>query len=214
MYGCIHRLSNHVEDIQIVLDTLGLGPAIVAGHSYAGSELTQLAVVDPDRIMGLIYIDAVQDITQIPDVMQAGCPAGRELEEATVRAFQNPEAYRRTQLRTSADNSSQPNASAVAIELIVANLAPPNYAEVNAPALAISYVPERIEDIFLGMADPSEACVSAAQRLTYGGIAAFAGSMRRGTVVALQNGQHNLHLVSPDELESTMRWWLANLTAK
>jgi hypothetical protein len=74
------------------------------------------------------------------------------------------------------------------MELIVANVVPPDYRNVKAPALAVSYVPERIEDIFFGMADPSRACVSAAQRLTYGGIAAFAGSMQRGTVVAIQNG--------------------------
>jgi pimeloyl-ACP methyl ester carboxylesterase len=206
-----YSLGHLVEDIQVVLDTLGVGRAIFAGHSYAGSELTQLAVVDPDRVAGLIYIDAIQDLTQIPDVMQAGCPAGREFEEAAVRTFQNPEAFLRTQRRTNADNTSRPNASAAAMEQIVSNVVPPDYANVKAPALAVSYVPERIEDIFFGVADPSQTCVSAAQRLTYGGIAAFAESMQRGTVVALQNSQHNLHLASPDELEKTMRWWLADL---
>lgn len=208
-----YALGRLVEDLQVVLDTLGVQGAILAGHSYAGSEMTRLAAEDPDRVMGLIYIDAVQDLTQIPAVAQAGCPAGSEFEEAAERAFQNPEAFRHTQRRTGADGTSQPNRSAAGLEQIMANVAPPDYAAVDAPALAVSYVPERMEDIWFGVAELSEACVSAAQRLTYGGIAAFVDGMQRGTVVAIQDGQHNLHLVAPDELEATMDEWLEDLGA-
>lgn len=206
-----YAIGRLIEDIRVVLDTLDVEHAIFTGHSYAGSEMTQLAVVDPNLVVGLIYIDAVQDLTQIPAVAQAGCPEGKKFEEAAQRSYQNPEAFRRTQQRTSADGALQPNASTTAIGQIMANIAPPNYADVKAPALAVTYVPERMEDIWFGMADPSQVCVSAAQRLIYGGIAAFAEGMQRGTVVGLQNSQHNLHLVSPDELEKAMRWWLAKL---
>jgi hypothetical protein len=82
-----------------------------------------------------------------------------------------------------------------------------DYSPVRAPALAVSYVPERSEDIFFGR-DLSDECVTAVQRITYGGLAAFAAGMQRGTVVALRDGQHNLHLVSPDALETIMRRWL------
>lgn len=206
-----YALGRLVEDLRVLLDTLGVHRAILAGHSYAGSELTRLAAEDPDRVVGLIYIDAVQDLTQASAVMRAGCPFGSEFEEAVERAIQNPEAFRRTQRRIGADGTSQPNRSAAAMGQIMANVAPPDYAAVKAPALAVSYLPKRMEDLFFGMADPSEACVSAAQRLIYGGIVAFAEGMQQGTVVALQNGQHNLHLVSPDELETAMRRWLAKL---
>lgn len=204
-------LGRLLEDIRVVLDTLKVEHAIFAGHSYAGNELTQLAVQDSNLVVGLIYIDAVQDLTQMPAVAQAGCPAGRRFEEAAQQYFQNPEAFRRTQQRTSSDSAPKPNASATAMRRIMANVAPPNYADVKAPALAVSYISKRMEDIWFEIANPSEACVSAAQRLIYGGIAAFAEGMQRGTVVALQNSQHNLHLVSPDELEKAMRRWLVKL---
>ncbi|NBC18733.1 MAG: alpha/beta fold hydrolase [Bacteroidetes bacterium] len=206
-----YALGRLVEDIRIVLDTLGVDRAFLAGHSFAGSELTRLAAEDPDRIIGLIYIDAVQDLTQVPAAMHA-CPSGPKFRDAAERAFQNPEAFRRTQRRIGADGTPQPNASAAAMQQIMPNAAPPDYAAVSAPALAVSYLPERMEDIFFGLANPSEACVSAIQRVNYGGVAAFAEGMQRGTVVALQNSQHNLHLVSPDKLEATMRWWWAKLT--
>lgn len=209
-----YALGRLVEDLRVVLDTLGVERAILAGHSYAGSEMTRLAAEDPDRVVGMIYIDAVQDLTQAPAVMQAGCPAGSEFEEAAERAFQNPEAFRHTQRRTGADGTSQPNRSAAGLEQIVAHVAPPDYAAVEVPALAVSYVPERMEDIWFGVAVLSEACVSAAQRLTYGGIAAFAEGMQRGTVVAIQDGQHNLHLVAPDELQAAMDEWLEDLGAR
>lgn len=81
-----YALGRLVEDLRVVLDTLCVQRAILAGHSYAGSEMTRLAAEDPDRGVGLIYIDAVHDLTRVPAVIQAGCPAfGREWKEAAER---------------------------------------------------------------------------------------------------------------------------------
>ncbi len=52
------RLS---DDVKEVLDSLGLADAVLAGHSVAGDELTDLAVRYPDRVSGLVYLEAAYD---------------------------------------------------------------------------------------------------------------------------------------------------------
>lgn len=203
-----YELATLVQDLQATLDSLGFERVFLVGHSYGGIEITKLAAEAPDRVAGLIYIDAIQDLTQMAAVMPA-CPAGQEFEEVSERSFENPEAFRQTQRRIGDDGTPEANASAAAVGQIVRNLERPDYSRVSAPALAVSYIPERVEDIFFGMANLSDACVSAAQRLLYEGLASFARGMERGRIVALQDGQHNLHLVVPNELEAAMRRWLA-----
>jgi parallel beta-helix repeat protein len=60
-----YDLRTLVEDIRVVLDSLGIDGAILAGHSMAGSEMTLLATESPHRVAGLIYIDAGHDPTDI-----------------------------------------------------------------------------------------------------------------------------------------------------
>ena len=48
-------------DIHAVLDSLGIQRAVLAGHSIGGYELTHFAARYPDRVAGLIYLDAGTD---------------------------------------------------------------------------------------------------------------------------------------------------------
>src|SRR5690349_16708763 len=48
-------------DILRVLDHLGAPRAIFAGHSFAGEELTWLAIEHPERVTALVYLDAAYD---------------------------------------------------------------------------------------------------------------------------------------------------------
>jgi pimeloyl-ACP methyl ester carboxylesterase len=207
-----HALPTLVQDIRVVLDTLDIERVILAGHSMAGAEMTQLATEHPDRVAALIYIDAGHDPSDIARLrVPELCPFSSALLEAIEAEFENRELIRRTQWHSSVDGVQRPYASASAVEQIDASLPTPDYGQVQAPALGIYYVPERIEDIFMGISSPSSECVSALQRYIYGGIAAFAEGMPRATVVALQDSQHNVHLVSPAALEEAMRRWLAEI---
>jgi pimeloyl-ACP methyl ester carboxylesterase len=46
------------EDVLDVITILGLDRPVVIGHSIAGQELSYLATEHPDRIAGLVYLDA------------------------------------------------------------------------------------------------------------------------------------------------------------
>jgi non-heme chloroperoxidase len=56
-----------VRDIVTVLDSLGLERASFVGHSFAGSELSALAVRYPQRVDRLVYLDSAFDFRGIFD---------------------------------------------------------------------------------------------------------------------------------------------------
>jgi pimeloyl-ACP methyl ester carboxylesterase len=52
-------VERHVADAVAVLDALGVGQAIVAGHSWGGHLALHLAIARPDRVAGLLIIDSL-----------------------------------------------------------------------------------------------------------------------------------------------------------
>ena len=206
-----YSTQRRVEDIRIVLDSLGLERVTFAGHSLAGEEITHFASEYPERVEGLIYIDAAHDPTllgelRIPEI----CPMGPEVIEAIERSFKDLQAFRHTQQRKGDDGTWLPYVSSSAITQILEAESKFDYSAVLAPALAVYHTPRRVEDVFGGVTLPEE-CVSAMQRYIYEGIAGFAVGMERSRIVAFEDSQHNIHLVSPDALEEAMRRWLAEL---
>src|SRR5438093_10055413 len=63
-----------VEDIRQFLDALKIRLVVLAGHSFAGDELTRFAVVHPDRVIKLVYLDAAYDRTRMPEIMKQQPP--------------------------------------------------------------------------------------------------------------------------------------------
>ena len=49
------------DDVLVVIGTLKLDHPILAGHSIAGQELSSIGTRHPERISGLIYLDAAYD---------------------------------------------------------------------------------------------------------------------------------------------------------
>jgi non-heme chloroperoxidase len=46
------------DDVLVVMDTLKIERPVLAGHSIAGSELSSVASRHPDKVAGLVYLDA------------------------------------------------------------------------------------------------------------------------------------------------------------
>jgi pimeloyl-ACP methyl ester carboxylesterase len=46
------------DDVLAVIDALALNRPVLAGHSIAGAELSAVATLHPDRVAGLVYLDA------------------------------------------------------------------------------------------------------------------------------------------------------------
>ena len=56
------------DDVLAVLDALQLSDPILVGHSLAGQELSSLGTRHPDRIAGLVYLDAAHRYAYYTDV--------------------------------------------------------------------------------------------------------------------------------------------------
>ena len=54
------------EDVLRVLDELKLEKSVLMGHSMAGEELTRLASEHPNRVAGLVYLEAAADPSDFP----------------------------------------------------------------------------------------------------------------------------------------------------
>jgi len=59
-----------VEDVRQFLDALKIQRVVLAGHSFAGDELTRFAVVHPDRVIKLIYFDSAFDHSRVPESLR------------------------------------------------------------------------------------------------------------------------------------------------
>jgi pimeloyl-ACP methyl ester carboxylesterase len=58
------------EDIRQFLDKLNIEKVILAGHSLAGVELTHFAGLHPERVIKLVYLDALDDRRGFPAIME------------------------------------------------------------------------------------------------------------------------------------------------
>ena len=67
-------------DVIAVLDKVGIKRAVLAGHSIGGYELTHIAARYPDRVAGLIYLDAGSDPVSADSIRRANAAKLASLE--------------------------------------------------------------------------------------------------------------------------------------
>lgn len=94
-----------VEDIVAVMDTLKLKKAVLVGHSIAGDELTSMAGSYPDRVRGLVYLDAAYDHSTVAALLSKYPVAMNYLSEERTK---NISVARLQQLRLYAFNAPIP----------------------------------------------------------------------------------------------------------
>jgi lipase len=97
-----YGLEAHASDVVRVLDHLGLGSAVLVGHSMGAFVALQTALLFPDRVRALVLLDGGWPrVERAPGEMTAEEKQGAEaLEEGLARAFrrldmtfESPEAY-------------------------------------------------------------------------------------------------------------------------
>ena len=59
-----YDIATLAADVLTFMDVLGIERAVLAGHSFAGNEMTYLATSQPDRLSGLVFLDALYDYTK------------------------------------------------------------------------------------------------------------------------------------------------------
>jgi pimeloyl-ACP methyl ester carboxylesterase len=64
-----YTLDVFAEDLRAALDVLRVDRAVLAAHSVSGAVATRLAVRRPERVQGIVYLDALHDYARWGDVM-------------------------------------------------------------------------------------------------------------------------------------------------
>jgi pimeloyl-ACP methyl ester carboxylesterase len=65
-----YDLETLTSDLQGLLDALGLSQVHLAGHSFAGAEMTEFATHHRERVISLVYFDAALDPAAAEAVMK------------------------------------------------------------------------------------------------------------------------------------------------
>jgi non-heme chloroperoxidase len=156
-----YDIATRVADLRAVLDSLQLSRVALVGHSIAGDELTAFAGKYPDRVSGLIYLDAAYDHSDVGELLgvRAPWPPMLARDSASVRAVQAylqrgygmhiPEAQLRAIGRYDAAGRLTANVTPAVIDsLIIAGCGHPDYRAVRAPALAIYAIVDSASTVF------------------------------------------------------------------
>lgn len=148
------------EDLRGLMDALGISKACLVGWSLGGNEITAMAALHPDRVTGLVYLDAAYDWAD-PDYKAAYQATPRILFDTPAAALKSLSAYvayekaidysqlddiRRVEayldesVVVRPDGSVQPRIPEDVITALTASLwtnPPRDYRRVRSPALAI-----------------------------------------------------------------------------
>ena len=54
------------EDVQAIVDFMGLERFVLAGHSWGGAVVGHYAALHPERLAGLVYLEAAGDMRGMP----------------------------------------------------------------------------------------------------------------------------------------------------
>jgi pimeloyl-ACP methyl ester carboxylesterase len=162
--------QRRADDVLQVLDSLKIVAPVLAGHSLAGSELTTLASQHPDRIAGLVYLEAAADPTldysdyeklrkNLPPVSPPPPPQSAE-GRRNFQAYQSwqmrargvafPESELRNEYMTHADGSLGDFRTSPSIfAAIRAGGKKRDYSRIQAPVLAFAALPKPLESQML-----------------------------------------------------------------
>jgi pimeloyl-ACP methyl ester carboxylesterase len=69
--GSRYTVRAFSDDLQALLDTLHIQRTVLVGHSAGGATITDFATRHPDRVNGLIYLDAAGDLAGRDSVLAA-----------------------------------------------------------------------------------------------------------------------------------------------
>lgn len=222
------------EDVVAVIDALKLDHPVLVGHSIAGEELSYVGNHDPDKVAGLIYLDA-GDAYGFYDSVR-GDPQIDLLDvKRRLDAFRAGAVYDRAFVDELRASVAQLHRDLDAEEIRLAGLAnvpappapPPiplavwfgmeKFTKIDAPALAIFACPHDMSWASRGpLANDPRAQASLRafdlERCT-GQSNAFERAMPADPVVRIADANHHVFASNPDVVERAMNDFLARLPA-
>jgi pimeloyl-ACP methyl ester carboxylesterase len=222
-----YDLDTRGRDDIAVLDKLGIRQAVFVGHSIAGTELSKLATVYPDRVKKLVYLDAL-DIgsggwAKLPQPPLAPEPAATDLEsvQRLAAASARDDGYRKplaaicNMVRMDASGKIVGPITPPAISgKLLAGLQPAAYDRIRAPALGIfNGLTPQYRLAYYGGLNPTEQeefnrSIDALSKWTGDALQRFRSEVRGSRVVEIPNTNHYVYIVDEALVVKEMRNFL------
>ncbi|MBV6520323.1 MAG: Haloalkane dehalogenase [Gemmatimonadaceae bacterium] len=229
------------DDVRDLLDSLSIPQAVLVGHSVGGDELTDVGARFPERVAGLVYLDAAYDragvtgrllqqllLGQLPPK----APRANGPDRSSVVSFREyleriygvpwPESEVRATRVFSNDGHYVGDVTPARINLAVARgETAMRYERLTAPILAI-YAVDRTVDrdypwirrmvIGQGKANlQAEKAIRAQRRWERDGRSRLAAARPHARIVELRNASHYLFISNADTVEFELRKFLRGL---
>jgi non-heme chloroperoxidase len=227
------------EDDLRVFHTLNLAAPVVAGHSVAGNELSQLGIHQYSQIAGLIYLDALNDSTddytdydavtsKLPEALRKP-PTPSTADTKTFDAYRAwksrsggvfyPEAELRNDYAENPDGSVGARLTPSFVpQAIMSGDHKHDYSQIRVPVLAFVGFPELPQDQIRDhkITDPGERVIIEAVFGTYVGmtknrIKRISSAARGARIVELWGASHFVFLSNESEVLQQMHAFLATL---
>jgi pimeloyl-ACP methyl ester carboxylesterase len=223
-------LDTLVGDVSAALDSLGVGPVVLVGHSIAGEEMTRFAELHSARCAGLVYLDAAYDRSGIdtlaskePSAPGPRIRAADTASLASVRALyarvlgvDEPESELRATVRFDVAGRYQGPVTPDSLKArIVSDKHVARYDRVRCPAVAVYAVPDSVADVipYYNEFDAAgRAQAESVLKFVQGVVADARARMKQLPqfhIVDVHGSNHYLFLQHPREVAAAMRTFLA-----
>jgi len=227
------------DDVLTVLDSLGLKRPVLAGHSIAGEELSSIGSRYPERVAGLVYLDAgyqyaYYDSTQAHPLLSIAVAARQLARLSDLSAPMSPESIRDViqELLTTSLPELEKDLSRWAPELaaepnqsVVPQPPPPNpvgqaivegeekYTQIHDPVLALYSGKASVPPGIVGDATAVAKADSAYVLANTPQIDAFIRGVPSARVVVLHNADHYVFKSDEADVLREMRAFIDGLPA-
>jgi pimeloyl-ACP methyl ester carboxylesterase len=224
------------DDVLAVIDALHLDRPVLVGHSLAGAEMSAVATVAPDRVAGLVYLEAaypyafsngagpaMDEFLRVSGP-QPPAPSASDLasfqslqkRDARINGVRMPEAEIRQTWDTDPDGRpTKPRASPGAAMFMPTLTSGPRHASIPVPALAMFAIPHRPESWIKKSPDPAvrqaaQAYFTAIDAATEKQAKALEGGVPNARVIRLA-GAHFIFLSNERDVLRETRAFLARV---
>lgn len=220
-----------VEDVRQFLDALKIKRVILAGHSWAGDQLTRFAGVNPDRVVRLVYLDAAHDRAGVLEIMKQKPPelAPSKTDLESLDSFRRwvsrmsfwsdaCEANMREIMVFSPDGKILREVKSGKVSRLLmqgTENSHPDYSKIKSPALSIAVVgfSSKVSDMVKALPEPArsktEDYLSGLTQLQKQEIERFRKAIPNGRVIELSNTDHHCFIQKENEVVREMRAFLA-----
>lgn len=194
------------DDVLAVMDALKLSRPVLIGHSMAGEELSSIGSRYPEKVAGLVYLDAgypwayydqahgdpwldMLEVKRRLDALRSGAVYDRQFVQELSTSVLQLEKDLPEEAKRLAPMAGTPSAPPPPISLAML-FGEQKYTEIHVPILAIFAVPHSFDRVFRNDASAKAAMVAADLAHTSALANAFEAGVPSARVVRLPNADH------------------------